>query len=90
MDRGLLALACYVWLIAAMLIAASGSFRQSLKQKSQPEDQAGLFHSSLSLGAFGAILGFSLSSLTNYNFGDSEALTMLLFVVGLGLSASKK
>ncbi|MGH9799108.1 MAG: O-antigen ligase family protein, partial [Blastocatellia bacterium] len=53
MDRGLPALFCYGWLIAAMLIAASRSFKQSLKQKSQPEDQAGLFHSSLPLGAFG-------------------------------------
>ncbi len=86
MDRGLPALACYIWLIAAMLAVALRGF----KQKSQPEDQAGLFHSSLSLGVFGAVIGFSLSSLTNYNFGDSEALTMLLFVVGLFLAVSRK
>ncbi|MBS1790868.1 MAG: O-antigen ligase family protein [Acidobacteria bacterium] len=79
MDRGLPALGCYVWLIAAMLLAAIRSF----KQKSQPEIQAGLFERSLSLGVFGAVAGFFLSSLTNYNFGDSETLTMLLFVVGL-------
>ncbi|MCI0666173.1 MAG: hypothetical protein L0220_34400, partial [Acidobacteria bacterium] len=34
-------------------------------------------------GAFGALIGFSASSLTNYNFGDSEALMLLLFVIAL-------
>ena len=86
MDRGLPALGCYVWLIAAVLLAAIRSF----KQKSQPETQAGLFDRSLSLGAFGAVAGFFLSSLTNYNFGDSETLTMLLFIVGLFFANNKK
>lgn len=86
MDRGLPALICYGWLIAAMLLAATRSF----KQKSQPDNQTGLFHSSLPLGTFGAIVGFSLSSLTNYNFGDSEALMMLLFVAGLFFASNRK
>lgn len=86
MDRGLPALVCYGWLIAAMLLAATRSF----KQKSQPDNQTGLFHSSLPLGTFGAIVGFSLSSLTNYNFGDSEALMMLLFVAGLFFASNRK
>ena len=86
MDRGLPALACYGWWIVALLIAAYKDF----KQKSRPENQIGLFHSSLPLGAFAAIIGFSLSSLTNYNFGDSEALTLLLFVIGLFLASTPK
>ncbi len=86
MDRGLPALICYGWLIAAMLLAAARSF----KQKIQPDHQAGLFDSALPLGIFGAVVGFSLSSLTNYNFGDSEALMMLLFVVGLFFAANRK
>lgn len=80
MDRGLPALGCYVWLIAAMLIAAWRGY----KQAKLGED---IFNEGLMLGAFGAVLGFSLSSLTNYNFGDSEALTMLLFVIGLVAAA---
>lgn len=86
MDRGLPALGSYVWLIAAILLAAIRSF----KQKSQPETQAGLLDRSLSLGVFGAVAGFFLSSLTNYNFGDSETLTMLLFVVGLFFANNRK
>ena len=43
----------------------------------------------LMLGAFGALIGFSASSLANYNFGDSEVLMLLLAVVGLALAAGK-
>lgn len=86
MDRGVPALLCYGWWIAVLLIAAYKDF----KQKSRPENQIGLFHSSLPLGVFAALIGFTLSSLTNYNFGDSEALTMLLFVVGLFLNQNKQ
>lgn len=86
MDRGVPALICYYWWIAVLLIAAYKDF----KQKSRPENQIGLFSSSLPLGVFAAITGFTLSSLTNYNFGDSEALTMLLFVVGLFLANSSR
>ncbi len=76
MDRGLPALGCYIWLMAAMLIAAWRGYKQA-------KDESDVFNESLMLGAFGAIIGFSLSSLTNYNFGDSEALMLLLCVVGL-------
>jgi len=46
--------------------------------------------SGLMLGAFGALLGFSVSSLVNYNFGDSEALMMLLFVIGRRVVEGKR
>jgi len=83
MDRGLPALGCYVWLIGMMLITAWRRYQRA-KQGSD------IFQESLMLGVFGAGLGFSLSSLTNYNFGDSEALTMLLFVTGLLFAAGNR
>jgi O-antigen ligase len=83
MDRGLPALGCYIWLIAAMLIAARRSYRQA-------NEKGDVFDKSLTLGAFGAVTGFSLSSLTNYNFGDSEVLMMLLFIVGLLFATRQK
>ena len=76
MDRGLPALACYIWLIVVMILMAWRGYRRS-KEGGDP------FREGLMLGAFGAIIGFSLSSLTNYNFGDSEALMLLLCVIGL-------
>jgi O-Antigen ligase/PDZ domain len=82
MDRGLLALACYVWLIAAMLVMAWRGCRRSRESA----DDLGEI---LALGSFGALIGFSLSSLTNYNFGDSEILMLLLFVSGLSAVRTK-
>lgn len=82
LDRGLPALASYIWLIAAILISVWRNHKRA-------ESDDDLFHQSLPLGVFGAVIGFSLSSLTNYNFGDSEALMMLLFVVGLSLAIQR-
>jgi hypothetical protein len=42
------------------------------------------------LGAVAALIGFSASSLVNYNFGDAESLLMLLGVVALSLVASRQ
>jgi hypothetical protein len=42
----------------------------------------------LMLGVIAALIGFSASSLVNYNFGDSEPLLMLLSVVALTFVAS--
>jgi len=42
-----------------------------------------LFVTGLSLGVFGALCGFTVSSLANYNFGDSETLLLLLLLIGL-------
>lgn len=76
MERGLPALGCYGWLIAAMIMMAWRAY-------SRAKEDGDLFSKSLPLGAFGAIIGFSLSSLSNYNFGDSEALMLLLCLIGL-------
>jgi len=80
LDRGLPALGCYVWLMAALLLMTWRGYRGT------GNPQAG----GLMLGAFGALIGFSASSLANYNFGDSEVVMLLLAVVGLALAAGKK
>jgi hypothetical protein len=73
MERGLPALACYVWL---MIVLGQWLWRE-FKRAQNP----------LAFGALSALLGFSLSSLVNYNFGDSEVVMLLLFLVAL---ATKK
>lgn len=71
MERGLPALGCYGWL----MIALGWWLWRSYKDTKNP----------LALGALAALVGFSLSSLVNYNFGDSEVVMLLLFVVALAV-----
>ena len=71
MERGLPALGCYVWLMMAM----GWWLWRSYKQSQNP----------LAFGALAALLGFSISSLVNYNFGDSEVVLLLLFIVALSI-----
>ncbi|MGE0132477.1 MAG: O-antigen ligase family protein [Blastocatellales bacterium] len=82
MDRGLPALAGYFWLIVAMMMMAWRGYRRA-------RDEGDDFGESLMLGSLGALIGFTLSSLTNYNFGDSETLMMLLCVTGVGAAESR-
>jgi hypothetical protein len=43
----------------------------------------------LALSILGALLGFALSSLVNYNLGDAEALLLLLSLIGFLLVARR-
>jgi O-antigen ligase len=69
MERGLPALGCYVWLMMALGWWLWRSYKDA--------------NNALALGALAALLGFSISSLVNYNFGDSEVVLLLLFLVAL-------
>jgi len=80
-DRGLPALGCYLWLMAMLFVMTWRGYKKSLPAG----DKVG---SGLMLGAVAALIGFSASSLINYNFGDSEPLLMLLSVVALSLVVS--
>lgn len=82
-DRGLPALACYLWMMAMLFVMIWRGYKTSLLAGSDAS-------SGLMLGAVAALIGFSASSLVNYNFGDSEPLLMLLSVVALTLVASAR
>jgi hypothetical protein len=43
------------------------------------------FPRGLALGALGGTLGFFTSGLVHYNWGDSEVVTVLYFIMGLSL-----
>jgi hypothetical protein len=83
LDRGLLTLGCYIWWMAALIRLAWRGYRQH-HERQQP------CLAGLQLGVFGACLGFSASSLTNYNFGDSEVLLLLLLLAGLVLIVNRE
>jgi hypothetical protein len=80
LDRGLPALGCYMWMIGVMLLTVWRDARRAL-------DEGDVLQAGISLGCFGAIAGFSASSLVNYNFGDAEVLLLLLLVFALSLVA---
>lgn len=80
LDRGVPVLACYVWLLVTMFSLAWRGYRRCYTYS---PSLAITWVTGLQLGTFGAVLGFSFSSLANYNFGDSEVLLLLLLLVGL-------
>jgi O-Antigen ligase/PDZ domain len=80
-DRGLPALGCYLWLMAMLFVTTWRGYKKSLLAGNSAS-------SGLMLGSVAILVGFSASSLVNYNFGDSEPLLMLLSVVALSLVAS--
>jgi O-Antigen ligase/PDZ domain len=69
MDRGLPALFCLGWFLFSIGWMSWRSYKET--------------KSVLALGTLAAVIGFSLSSFFNYNFGDSEVVLLLLFLVGL-------
>jgi O-antigen ligase len=69
-ERGLPGLALWLWLMARFALDAWGVFRRS------PGPDAKLA-SSAALGCWVALL---VSGMVEYNFGDSEVLTLFLFV----------
>jgi hypothetical protein len=83
LDRGLPALGCYFWMVGVMVLTVWRDARRAL-------DGRDFLQAGVSIGAFGAIAGFSASSLVNYNFGDAEVLLLLLFVFALSLVARKR
>ena len=75
-DRGLPALAFWLWLIwLCWRTAARGE--QSLRDSSDTQRYGIL------LGATGAIAGFFASSLVNYNFGDGEVALVFWWLLGI-------
>lgn len=80
LDRGVPALLCYVWMIILMLITLRRGY------KSNKGDS---FVAGLNLGAFAAVAGFTLSSMVNYNFGDSEVLMVVMALFALAVTLHK-
>ena len=76
LDRGVPAMLCYLWLLVTLLQLAWRDYRHIA-----PASEA----AGLPLGVWGAVLGFALSSLTNYNFGDAEVVLLLWLLAGLQL-----
>jgi putative inorganic carbon (HCO3(-)) transporter len=71
-ERGLICLAAFLWFFAEL-------YRSLLRQlKNSDEDSRWV-----SLGALAALTGFIVAGLNEFNFGDSEVLVLLLFLVSV-------
>ncbi len=75
-DRGLPALAFWLWIMAAFWLLTTRAKR--VFRDSADANRAGLL-----LGATGAMAGFFASSLVNYNFGDGEVALVFWWFMGL-------
>jgi putative inorganic carbon (hco3(-)) transporter len=71
-ERGLLCLAAFVWFLVELYRSLIAVLRRSDESAKWPV-----------LGALAALTGFVVSGLNEYNFGDSEVLVLLLFLVSI-------
>lgn len=75
-ERGLPALALWLWMMAAAWLMAARAER--LFRDFTDAGRHGIL-----LGATGAVAGFFASSLVNYNFGDAEVILVFWWLMGV-------
>jgi O-antigen ligase len=78
-ERGLPALAVWLWAIGVLTLSAFRLFRQS----AQPSDRV------LPAAALGAVFAMFAAGFFEYNFGDSEFLMMFLVLATLPFAAAR-
>jgi O-antigen ligase len=74
-ERGLIGLACWLWMWAAFYSAAWRTHRTL-------EDGSGAAKA-LVIGALAAVTAFHVEGLFEYTFGDSEVITLVYFLMAL-------
>jgi len=78
-DRGLPMLALWVWLMSAFLIHLWKASRKA--SELSDTNSFGML-----LGTFGALVGFLVSSMVNYNYGDAEVAMMFWWLMGTSVA----
>ena len=82
-DRGLPMLALWVWLMIAFWIYIA-------RAEKNARDQSDTNSYGILLGTLGALTGFLISSIANYNYGDSEAVMLFWWVMGVAMAINQK
>jgi O-antigen ligase len=75
-ERGLPALAAWLWFLVSLLVGLVRLLRKSR-------------HKSLAAAALGGVAAMLAAGLTEYNFGDSEFLMLLLVMITLPFAANR-
>ena len=81
LERGVPALVVWLLLFAVYLRMLWRLIRDATDDFAWPRGVA--------LGAFGGAVGFFVSGLVHYNWGDSEVVTVLYFIMGLTLAVER-
>lgn len=79
-DRGLPMLALWLWMMILFWLTTARAERRAA-------DLSDTNYYGIVLGTLGALTGFLMSSLVNYNYGDAEVAMMLWFLMGMVSSA---
>jgi O-antigen ligase len=74
-ERGLLGLACWLWIWGAY-----GVDTWRIYARVGPEDRQA---KALVVGSLACVIGFQIEGLFEYNFGDSEVITLTYFLMAL-------
>ena len=78
-DRGLPALVFWLWIMVVF-------WRTTIRGERKLRESGDANAHGLLLGSTGAIVGFFLSSLVNYNFGDGEVALVFWWLMGVVIS----
>lgn len=81
LERGIPALAA--WLVLIFI------YGRMLWRLARSETVDGWIERGIALGALGGLVGFFLSGLVHYNFGDSEVVMIFYFIMGLSLALER-
>jgi O-antigen ligase len=77
---GTVGLAAFIWLLAAIFRIVGRNMQLDLP----PPERA------LTAGSLGAVTGFIVNGMFDWNFGDAEVLTMMLIIVGLNAAVYRE
>jgi O-Antigen ligase/PDZ domain len=78
-DRGLPMLALWLWMMILFWLTIARAERRAA-------DLSDTNFYGILLGTLGALTGFLMSSLVNYNYGDAEVAMLFWFLMGIALS----
>jgi O-antigen ligase len=81
-DRGLPMLVLWLWLMFAL-------FRQIATDERVASDLSDTNTYGILLGALGGLTGFLASALVNYNYGDSEAVMLFWWLMGVCVTCGR-
>ena len=78
-DRGLPMLALWLWLMILFWLTIARAERRAA-------DLSDTNSYGILLGTLGALTGFLMSSLVNYNYGDAEVVMLFWFLMGMAMT----